>query len=518
MLKGEVPYILYVVITILMLIIGIILGWVFQAYLYRSKIGSIEEYQKRRKEELEKETEAERRELRIQIKEELEKKSLELEARYAAKQRELAEVENRLLKKEEFVDRRSVLLEKKDKDLLKKEEDLAILQKEIEAKKSLIDGELFRIANLSMADARAIVIKRAEEELEREVAKKIQQYEENLRDRAVEKAKVILSQAMESCASEYVSESTVSVVPLPSDELKGRIIGREGRNIRTFETLTGVDLLIDDTPEAVTLSCFDPVRREIARRALERLIIDGRIHPARIEEFVQEAEMEFEKVLFKEAEDALTKLSLFGFPQELKRLIGEMRFRTSYGQNLLQHSIEVATISGIIASELNEDPAEAKRAGLLHDIGKVLSADIEGPHAITGGDILKRYGEKDMIVHAVQSHHDEIKQETVLDAIVQIADVLSATRPGARRENIEAYIKRMEELEKIATSVHGVRKAFVVQAGREIRIMVNPEEVDEELANKMAHDVAKKIEEEIVYPGVIKVTIIRETRYTEYAK
>lgn len=518
MFKGEVPYILYVVITILMLVIGIILGWFFQSFIYRSKIGSVEEYLKKRKEELEKEIEAEKRELRIQAKEELEKREQNLEERYKLKQKEILEIENRLLKKEEFVDRKSVTVDKKEKDLFKKEEDLLLLQREVEQKKAGLESELFKIANLSMEEARNIVIKRTEEELERELSKKVLQYEELIKEKADDKAKVILSQAMENCASDYVSENTVSVVPLPSDELKGRIIGREGRNIRTFETLTGVDLLIDDTPEAVTLSCFDPVRREVARRALERLIVDGRIHPARIEEFVQEAETEFEKVLFNEAEDALTKLSLFGFPAEIKRLIGEMRFRTSYGQNLLQHSIEVAIIAGIIASELHEDPVVAKRTGLLHDIGKVLSSDMEGPHAIIGGDILKRYGEDETIVHAVQAHHNEIKQETVLDTIIQIADTLSATRPGARRENIEAYIKRMEELEKIASSVPGVRKAFVVQAGREIRIMVNPEEINEEVAFKMAHDVAKKIEEEIVYPGIIKVTIIRETRYTEYAK
>lgn len=518
MFKGEVPYFLYVVITILMLLIGIFLGWIFQGYVYRSKIGSADEYLKKRKEELEKEIEALKREIRLQSKEEVEKKFQELEEKYRSRQREISEIENRLLKKEEIVDRRSMALDKKEKDLVKKEEDIIYIQREVEQKKSLVETELFRIANLSIEEARNIVIKKAEEELEKELAKRVMLLEESIKERANDKAKVLLSQAMESCAIEYVSENTVSVVPLPSDELKGRIIGREGRNIRTFETLTGVDILIDDTPEAVTLSCFDPVRREIARRALERLIIDGRIHPARIEEFVQEAEVEFEKVLYNEAEDALTKLSLFGMPNELKRLVGEMRFRTSYGQNLLQHSIEVAMICGIIASELHEDVIIAKRAGLLHDIGKVLSADLEGPHAIVGGDILRRYGEDDVLVHAVQAHHDEIKQETILDTIVQIADTLSATRPGARRENIEAYIKRMEELERIASSVPGVKKAFVVQAGREIRIMVNPEEVNEEIAPKMAHDVAKRIEEEVVYPGIIKVTIIRETRYTEYAK
>jgi ribonuclease Y len=516
--KGEVPYVLYVVITIIMLIIGLILGWIFQGYIYRSKIGSIDEYQKKRREELEKESEAEKREMRLQLKEEYEHKIQELELKYKERQKELLEIENRLIKKEEFVDRRSLNIEKKERDFAKKEEDLLLLQRDVEDKKSKIEAELLRVANLSVEDARSIVIKRVEDELQKEFAKKLGQMEDELKERVADKAKILLSQAMESCAIEYVSENTVSVVPLPSDELKGRIIGREGRNIRTFETLTGVDLLIDDTPEAVTLSCFDPVRREIARRALERLIIDGRIHPARIEEFVNEAEGEFEQVLLKEADDALVMLSLYGFPHELKRLIGEMRFRTSYGQNLLQHSIEVANIAGVLASELGENVILAKRAGLLHDIGKVLSSDLEGPHAIVGGDILRRHGENDEVVHSVQAHHNDIKQETVLDVIIQVADTLSATRPGARRENLETYIKRMEDLERIATSVQGVKKAFVVQAGREIRIMVNPEEINEDIALKISHDVAKKIEEEVIYPGIIKVTVVRETRYIDYAK
>lgn len=518
MFKGDVPYLMYVIITILMFAIGFIMGLILQNYLNKIKIGSIDEYLKKRKEELEAEVQTEKREQRIQLKEEFENKTVELEARFKDKQKEVQETEGRLLKKEEILDRKMANVERKEKEVFERDEYLTKLKQDLEIKRKSIEGELLRIASLTMDEARNFVMKRVEAELEKEYSKKIVQMEEELKERASEKAKVLLSQAMESCAIDYVSETTVSVVPLPSDELKGRIIGREGRNIRTFETLTGVDILIDDTPEAVTLSSFDPMRREVARKALEKLIIDGRIHPARIEEFVQESENEVEQIIVKEADDALMNLSLYGFSAELKKIIGEMKFRTSYGQNLLQHSIEVAHIANIIASEIGENVTLATRAGLLHDIGKVAASEIEGPHAVIGSEILKRFGENELIVHAVKAHHNDVKPETVLDAIIQVADTLSATRPGARRENLEMYIKRMEALEKIASSISGVKKAFVVQAGREVRIIVNPEEIGEESAYKISHDIAKKIEEEVVYPGVIKITVVRETRYIDYAK
>lgn len=518
MFKGDVPYLMYVIITILMFAIGFIMGLILQNYLNKTKIGSIDEYLKKRKEELEAEVQAEKREQRIQLKEEFENKTVELEARFKDKQKEVQETEGRLFKKEEILDRKMVNVERKEKEVFERDEYLTKLKQDLEVKRKSIEGELLRIASLTMDEARNIVMKRVEAEFEKEYSKKIVQMEEELKERANEKAKVLLSQAMESCAIDYVSETTVSVVPLPSDELKGRIIGREGRNIRTFETLTGVDILIDDTPEAVTLSSFDPMRREVARKALEKLIIDGRIHPARIEEFVQESENEVEQIIVKEADDALMNLSLYGFSTELKKIIGEMKFRTSYGQNLLQHSIEVAHIANIIASEIGENVTLATRAGLLHDIGKVAASEIEGPHAVIGSEILKKFGENELIVHAVKAHHNDVKPETVLDAIIQVADTLSATRPGARRENLDTYIKRMEALEKIASSISGVKKAFVVQAGREVRIIVNPEEIGEESAYKISHDIAKKIEEEVVYPGVIKITVVRETRYIDYAK
>jgi len=497
---------------------GFIMGLILQNYLNKTKIGSIDEYLKKRKEELEAEVQAEKREQRIQLKEEFEDKTVELEAKFKDKQKVVQETEGILLKKEEILDRKMANVERKEKEVFERDEYLTKLKQDLEIKRKSIEGELLRIASLTMDEARNIVMKRVEAELEKEYSKKIVQMEEELKGQANEKAKVLLSQAMESCAINYVSETTVSVVPLPSDELKGRIIGREGRNIRTFETLTGVDILIDDTPEAVTLSSFDPMRREVARKALEKLIIDGRIHPARIEEFVQEAENEVEQIIVKEADDALMNLSLYGFSTELKKIIGEMKFRTSYGQNLLQHSIEAAHIANIIASEIGENVTLATRAGLLHDIGKVATSEIEGPHAVIGSEILKRFGENELIVHAVKAHHNDVKPETVLDVIIQVADTLSATRPGARRENLEMYIKRMEALEKIASSISGVKKAFVVQAGREVRIIVNPEEIGEESAYKISHDIAKKIEEEVVYPGVIKITVVRETRYIDYAK
>lgn len=518
MLRGEVPYIVYLTISIVMLVLGVVLGYVFGSYIYRTKIGSLDEYAKKKREEAEREIQAEKREQKIQLKEEVERKQGELENKFRLKQKELQEIEGRLIRKEEAADRKFLTLEKKEKELSYKEKELSQKEQELKGSAQKIDHELSRVAGLSIEEARQIILDRMDKALEHEYAKKISEKEEDLREAVERKSKEILSGAMEKCAADYVSETTVSVVPLPSDEIKGRIIGREGRNIRTFETLTGVDILVDDTPEAVTLSCFDPIRREVARKGLEHLIIDGRIHPARIEEFVQEAEKEVEQNLLKEAEDVLVSLSVHNIPIELKKLIGKMKFRTSYGQNLMRHSIEVATIAGILASELGENPALTRRAGLLHDIGKVMASEIEGPHALIGADLLKRYNEDPAVVHAVSAHHNEVKPETILDVIIQIADTVSATRPGARRENLELYIKRLEDIEKIAMSVKGVKKAYVVQAGRELRIMVNPEDVGEEKALTISHDVAKQIEEEVVYPGIIKVTVVRETRYIDYAK
>ena len=516
----QVPYILYLIITIAMLAIGFLLGFLFEGYIYKTKIGSIEEYVKKRKEEAEKEIQSARLDMEISLKKQFEKKEDELENRIKQEQKQIQEIESRLLKKEEAAEHKLSSIEYKEKELVRKEQEIEKMREVAEEKIKEAEAQYFKVANLSPDEARRIVLENIEKELQGEYAKRIKEMEEELETDAEQKAKVILSEAMERCATDYVSETTVSVVPLPSEEIKGRIIGREGRNIRTFETLTGVDVLVDDTPEAVTLSCFDPIRREVAKQALEHLILDGRIHPARIEDFVREAEKNVEQMILKEAEEALMTVSIYNVPLEIKKLIGRMKFRTSFGQNLLQHSIESAMIASILASELGENVTLAKRAAFLHDIGKVMSSEIEGPHALIGADLLKRYGENPLVVHAVAAHHndDGVKAESVLDMIVQIADTLSATRPGARRENLEMYIKRLEEIEKIAYSVPGIKKAFVVQAGREVRIMVNPTEVDETIALKISHDVAKKIEQEVVYPGIIKVTVVRETRYTDYAK
>ncbi len=514
----QVPYILYLIITIAMLAIGFLLGFLFESYIYKTKIGSIEEYAKKRKEEAEREIQSARLDMEINLKKQFEKKEEELENRIKQEQRQIQEIESRLLKKEEAAEHKLNSLEYKEKELVKKEQEIERMRKAVEEKIKEAEAQYFRVAGLSPDEARRFVLENIEKELQGEYAKRIKEMEEELQTDVEQKAKVILSEAMERCATDYVSETTVSVVPLPSEEIKGRIIGREGRNIRTFETLTGVDVLVDDTPEAVTLSCFDPIRREVAKQALEHLILDGRIHPARIEDFVREAEKDVEQMILKEAEEALMSVSIYNVPLEIKKLIGRMKFRTSFGQNLLQHSIESAMIASILASELGENVTLAKRAAFLHDIGKVMGSEIEGPHALIGADLLKRYGENPLVVHAVAAHHNEVKPENVLDTIVQIADTLSATRPGARRENLEMYIKRLEEIEKIASSVPGIKKAFVVQAGREVRIMVNPTEVDETIALKISHDVAKKIEQEVVYPGIIKVTVVRETRYTDYAK
>jgi len=378
--------------------------------------------------------------------------------------------------------------------------------------------ELQKVAQMSREEARDIILKKVEEELQRDIAMRIKEAEAKYKEIADEKAREILTEAIQRCAVDHTVESTVSVVSLPSEEMKGRIIGREGRNIRTFETLTGVDLIIDDTPEAVVLSSFDPVRREIARIALERLVKDGRIHPARIEEMVNKARKEVESKIREEGERASIEVGLQNLHPDLVRVLGRLYYRSSYGQNVLQHSIEVAKIAAIIAAELHADVNLAKRAGLLHDIGKAIDYEVEGSHATLGADLLKRYGEHPDVIHAVAAHHEEIPLIKTLDVIIQVADSISAVRPGSRRESIEIYIKRLEKLEEIAMSFPGVEKAYAIQAGREVRVLVSPEEVDDLTATRLAYQIAKKIEKEMEYPGQIKVTVIRETRAVEYAK
>ncbi|MBC7217278.1 MAG: ribonuclease Y [Candidatus Caldatribacterium sp.] len=441
-----------------------------------------------------------------------------LEEEIQKKRKELQNLENRLLRREEILERRMEQLEKSENALRKAQEALEQERKEVELMKAREDQELSRIAGLSVEDARRELLERVEKTLEYEIGLRVKEAEERAKKEAEKVARDIVGQAIQRYAADFTVESTVSVVTLPNDEMKGRIIGREGRNIRTFEMMTGVDLIIDDTPEAVIISCFDPIRREVARIALEKLIMDGRIHPARIEELIEKAKAQVEEKILQEGEQALFDTGIKNVHPEVVKLLGKLYFRTSYGQNVLQHAKEVAHFAGMMASEIGANVYIAKRAGLLHDIGKALDHEVEGPHAKIGAELLGKYGEKWEVIHAVEAHHGDTEPQTIEAVLVQAADAISASRPGARRESLEAYIKRLERLEKIADSFEGVEKAYAIQAGREVRIIVKPDRIDDAQAAKLAWDVAKRIEKELEYPGQIKVTVIRETRAIEYAK
>jgi len=475
----------------------------------------------------------------LEAKEELLKERERIEEELKEKRRELAELEKRLLRREEYLDKRESTLDKREENLDRRAEFLDKLEAELEEKRAeverleaellekemkinqLIEEELKKleeISGMSREEAQEELLRRMEEEIRRDLALKYKKIEEEFELTADRRARKILATTIQRLSTEVVAETTVSVVDLPNNEMKGRIIGREGRNIRAFELATGVDLIIDDTPEAVTISCFDPVRREIARIALERLVADGRIHPARIEEVVEKVKQEIEQEILNAAEEVLFELGIDNVHPELKKLLGKLKFRTSYGQNVLQHVKEVAYLAGMIAAEIGADIQLAKRAGLFHDIGKAVSHEIEGSHAIIGADMLKKYGEPEAVINAAAAHHGEVEFTTVESICAATADALSAARPGARRESLEAYIKRIEKLESIAESFPGVMKAFAIQAGREIRIMVEPDKISDEEAAFLAHQISKKIEEEVQYPGQIKITVIRETRAVDYAK
>ena len=485
---------------------------------YESKIGSAEEKSREIIDEALKVAETKKKEALLEAKEENLKAKNELEKETRERRAEIQRYERRVLSKEENLDKKSEAMERKESSLAAKEETLRKRSSEVEELFAKEQEELEKISGLTSEQAKEYLLKSVEEDVKHDTAKLIKELEAKAKEEADKKAKEYVVTAIQRCAADHVAETTVSVVQLPSDEMKGRIIGREGRNIRTLETMTGVELIIDDTPEAVVLSGFDPVRREVARIALEKLIVDGRIHPARIEETVEKSRKEVESIIKQEGESATFETGVHGLHPELIKLLGKLKFRTSYGQNVLKHSIEVSHLAGVMAGELGVDVALAKRAGLLHDIGKAVDHEVEGSHVTIGADIAKKYRENKDVVHAIMAHHGDVEAQTIVASLVQAADAISAARPGARRENLETYIKRLQNLEEIANSFDSVEKSFAIQAGREIRIMVKPEKVNDEGMILVAKEIVKRIESELEYPGQIKVSMIRETRAVDYAK
>ena len=465
-----------------------------------------------------KKAEASKREILAEGKEEILKLRQELDRDTKERRAELQRSERRLEQKEENLDRKIENISRREEDLKSRNEQVQEKLNRLSAQEQELIEKLEQIARLTRDEARAQLLAEVETEANHLIGLRLKELEERAKRDADRKAQDILAVAIQRCSVDYASDAVVSVVSLPSDEMKGRIIGREGRNIRTFETLTGVDLIVDDTPEAVTLSSFDPVRREVARLSLERLVVDGRIHPARIEEIIEKAEKDVQAQIIETAEEALLETGIKNMHAELAKIVGQLRYRTSYGQNALSHSLEVAHLAGVMAAELGLDELKARRAGLLHDIGKAVDHQIEGPHAKIGADIAKRYGEAPDIVNAIASHHEDEEPQTIYALLVAAADAVSASRPGARRESLDAYVKRLEKLEEVANAFHGVSKAYAIQAGREVRVAVAPEVADEGEMQKLAYDIARKIEEDLRYPGQIKVTLIKETRAVEYAK
>ena len=485
---------------------------------YESKIGSAEEKSREIIDEALKVAETKKKEALLEAKEENLKAKNELEKETRERRAEIQRYERRVLSKEENLDKKAEAMERKESSLASREDSLKKRTAEVEELFAKEQEELEKISGLTSDQAKEYLLKSVEADVKHDTAKLIKELETRAKEEADKKAKEYVVTAIQRCAADHVAEATVSVVQLPSDEMKGRIIGREGRNIRTLETMTGVELIIDDTPEAVVLSGFDPVRREVARIALERLIVDGRIHPARIEEMVEKAQKEVENMMREEGEAAALEVGIHGIHPELVKLLGKMKFRTSYGQNALKHSIEVAQLSGLLASEIGVDVRLAKRAGLLHDIGKSVDHEMEGSHVQLGSELCKKYKESATVINAVESHHGDVEPTSLISCIVQAADTISAARPGARRETLETYTNRLKQLEDITNSFKGVDKSFAIQAGREVRIMVVPEQVSDDDMVLMAREISKKVESELEYPGQIKVNVIRESRVTDYAK
>lgn len=513
-----IPILIGVAALVVGLLIGALIGYTIRRKTAEKKIGSAEKEAERIVADAVKAGEAKRKEMIVEAKEDILKAKTEADRENKERRQELLRLENKALAKEETLERKIENFERKDEALSRKIKENEKLREEIEQIKQAQLTRLEEISGYTAETAKAELVSKIETEAKREAAAKLAQIESDLHNEADTKAKNIISLAIQRLASDQVSETTVSVVPLPSDEMKGRIIGREGRNIHKIETLTGVDLIIDDTPEAITLSCFDPIRREIARIALEKLISDGRIHPSRIEETVEKARREVEAAIKQAGEKAAFDTGVNGLHPDLVRFLGRLKYRTSYGQNVLAHSVEVAYLAGIMANELGVDSVLAKRAGLLHDIGKSLTQEVEGSHVQLGVEIARKFKENKGVLHAIEAHHGDVEPQTIIAVLVQAADAISAARPGARREDLDSYIKRLQRLEEISNSFPGVEKSYAIQAGREIRIMVKPEQVGDEQMIVIARDIAKKIESELEYPGQIKVNVIRESRVAEYAK
>jgi ribonuclease Y len=499
-------------------VIFFILGVTYRKKVAEKEIGSAEEEAKRIINEAIKGGENKKREMLLEAKEEIHKTRTEQERENKERRNELQKQERRLQQKEESLGKKLDIHEKKEEELAKK---VAAVQKQQDEVTLIKKGQLEmleKISGMTQEEAKTYLLNNVESEVRHETAMKIKEIEAQLKDEAEQKAREIITTAIQRCAADHAAEATVSVVPLPNDEMKGRIIGREGRNIRTLETITGVDLIIDDTPEAITVSSFDPVRREVARLALEKLIADGRIHPTRIEDMVEKARREVDHTIKLEGERATFETGIHNLHPELIKLLGRQKYRTSYGQNVLNHSIEVAHIAGLLASELGVDVTLAKRAGLLHDLGKSVDHEMEGSHVQLGVELARKYKENPIVINAIEAHHGDVEPQSIVACLVQAADAISAARPGARRENVENYIRRLEKLEELTNSFPGVDKSYAIQAGREVRIMVKPEEVSEDSMILLAHDLARKIESELEYPGQIKINVIRETKAVDYAK
>ena len=511
-------YVLLVAGLLIVAFIFFLIGMLYRKKVAEREIGSAETEATRIINEAIKGGENKKREMLVEAKEEIHKSRTEYEKEVKERRADLQKQERRLQQKEESLDKKLDAFERKEDDLRRRQANIAATQDEVEMiKKSQLET-LEKLSGLTQEEAKNHLLKNLENECKHDAALKIKEIETNLKDNADQLAREIISIAIQRCAADHAAETTVSVVALPNDEMKGRIIGREGRNIRTLEAITGVDLIIDDTPEAITVSCFEPVRREVARLALEKLIADGRIHPTHIEEMVEKARREVDAVIRSEGERAVLETGVRGIHPELQKLLGRLHYRTSYGQNVLQHSIEVSHIAGMMAAELGADVQTAKRAGLLHDIGKAVDHEMEGTHVSLGVEFCRKYREKEDVLHAIQAHHGDVECKTLVACLVQAADAISAARPGARRENLENYIKRLEKLEEITSSYPGVEKSYAIQAGREVRVMVKPEQVSEDQMVILARELAHRIENELEYPGQIKVHVLRETKAVEYAK